>query len=171
MDPNEEDRKQRLYFKNLRKKQRRRRKERKREEERTRQEQHRRERFQRIRSQALAGEEPKQEREAMEGITSGAVVRRIPAANLPVHTKGNCTATAAEQAERMVFARTHVVSHGPSVVAQPASRSQVVRQKDEGFKEINPSNIKLLGEDDRQGYVWHMPTRQLQRRACCFKAI
>ena len=87
----------------------------------------------------------------MEGITSGAVVRRIPAANLPVHTKGNCTATVAEQAEQMVFAQTHVVSHGPSVVAQPASRSQVVRQKDEGFKEINPSNIKLLGKTVGKG--------------------
>lgn len=154
MDPNEQDRNRRLYFKNLRKQQKKRRKERKKEELQKRQEERRKEQFealvQNVRQRVVAGEDLKQGEtdELAELFANDVCVASIcPLPNVPVSGGGNCTATTKEQAERMDEER----SQSRSVVRQPASSTAKLERERHQLTEIDPKNIVLLGKTIGKG--------------------
>jgi len=158
MDPDEQDRNRRLYFKNLRKEQKKRRKERKKEELRRSQEERRKEQFdalvQNVRQRVVAGEDLKQgETDEFAELFANDIYLAIncPFPNVPVSGGGNCTATTKEQAERMDMERREAVSQSRSVVRQPASSTPKLERERHQLTEIDPKNIVLLGKTIGKG--------------------
>jgi len=107
MDPDEQDRNRRLYFKNLCKEQKKRRQKRKKEELQRSQEE-RKEQFealvQNVRQRVAAGEDLKQweTNKLAELFANDIYVASIcPFRNVPVSGSGNCIVTTKEQSERM----------------------------------------------------------------------
>lgn len=160
MNPDEQDRNRRLYFKNLRKEQKKRRKERKKEELRRSQEERRKEQFEalvkNVRERVEAGEEPKpEENDGFAELLANEidVASICPFPNVPVSGAGNCTATTKEQAERMDMERRQAVSQSTSVVRQPASSTPKLERERHQLTEINTKNIVLLGKTIGKGTV------------------
>lgn len=154
MDPNEQDRNRRLYFKNLRKQQKKRRKDRKKEEFQRRQEERRKEHFealvQNVRQRVVAGEDLKQgeTNELAELFVNDVCVASIcPLPYVPVSGGGSCTATTKEQAERMDKER----SQSRSVARQPTSSTPKLERERHQLTEIDPKNIVLLGKTIGKG--------------------
>ena len=159
MNPDEQDRNRRLYFKNLRKEQKKRRKERKKEEVRRSQEERRKEQFEalveNVRQRVVAGEDMKQEENDgfAELLANEIDVGSICPFPVPVSGAGNSTATTKEQAERMDMERTcrQAVSQSTSVVRQPASSTPKLERERHQLTEIDPKNIVLLGKTIGKG--------------------